>query len=87
MLTLPCAVGLALLAEPVISLIFERGKFDAQDVVGMAAALRFYAFGLVFYAAIKVVQPAFYAIEKRLIPMIVSFISIAINFAANYMFE
>lgn len=86
MLTLPCAVGLALLAEPVISLIFERGKFGTQDVVEMAAALRFYSFGLVFYAAIKVIQPAFYAIEKRLIPMIVSFISIAINFAANYLF-
>ena len=86
MLTLPCAVGLALLAEPMISLIFQRGAFEASEVTNMAAALRFYAFGLVFYSAIKVVQPAFYAIEKRMIPMVVSFVSIAINFAANYVF-
>ncbi|QQL45061.1 murein biosynthesis integral membrane protein MurJ [Sulfuriroseicoccus oceanibius] len=86
MLTLPCAVGLALLAEPVISLLYERGKFDHEQVGQMASALRFYAIGLIFYSAIKVIQPAFYAIEKRFIPMIISFISIAINFVSNYLF-
>lgn len=71
-LTLPSALGLSLLAGPIISLIFEHGRFTALDVRETAAALQAYAFGLVFYAGIKVVQPAFYAIDRRFLPMMVS---------------
>ncbi len=71
-LTLPCAVGLSLLAKEIISVIFEHGKFTAYDVANTAAPLQAYAFGLIFYAAIKVLQPAFYTINRRFIPMMVS---------------
>jgi putative peptidoglycan lipid II flippase len=71
-LTLPCAVGLTLLAHEIISVIFEHGKFTANDVQNTAAPLQAYAFGLIFYAAIKVLQPAFYTINRRFIPMLVS---------------
>jgi len=71
-LTLPCAVGLTLLSEEIISVIFEHGKFNASDVRNTAAPLQAYAFGLIFYAAIKVLQPAFYTINRRFIPMVVS---------------
>ena len=55
-LTLPCAVGLSLLSHEIISVIFEHGKFTAHDVANTAAPLQAYAFGLIFYAAIKVLQ-------------------------------
>ena len=71
-LTLPCAVGLTLLSQEIISVIFEHGKFNASDVQNTAAPLQAYAFGLIFYAAIKVLQPAFYTINRRFIPMMVS---------------
>lgn len=71
-LTLPCAVGLLLLSHEIISVIFEHGKFNAHDVQMTAAPLQAYAFGLIFYAAIKVLQPAFYTIGRRFIPMMVS---------------
>lgn len=71
-LTLPCAVGLTLLSGEIISVIFEHGKFTALDVQNTAAPLQTYAFGLIFYAAIKVLQPAFYTINRRFIPMLVS---------------
>lgn len=71
-LTLPCAVGLSLLSHEIISVIFEHGKFTAHDVANTAAPLQAYAFGLIFYAAIKVLQPAFYTIDRRFIPMMVS---------------
>jgi putative peptidoglycan lipid II flippase len=71
-LTLPCAVGLLLLSHEIISVIFEHGKFNAYDVQMTAAPLQAYAFGLIFYAAIKVLQPAFYTINRRFIPMLVS---------------
>jgi putative peptidoglycan lipid II flippase len=82
-LTLPCALGLSLLATEVISVLFEHGKFTAYDVQMTAAPLQAYAFGLVFYAAIKVLQPAFYTIDRRFIPMIVSIAMIALNLALN----
>ena len=83
LLTIPSAVGLATLAEPIISVIFQRWNFTAEDARATAAALQCYAVGLVFYAGIKVVQPAFYAINKKWVPMIISIISIIINAALN----
>ncbi|MDG2122457.1 MAG: murein biosynthesis integral membrane protein MurJ [Verrucomicrobiales bacterium] len=83
LLTLPSAVGLIVLAEPIISLIYERGKFTGVDSAMAGAALQTYGLGLVFYAGIKVLQPAFYAIDKRFVPMVVSFCAIGINVALN----
>ena len=71
-LTLPSAVGMAILSPEIISLIFERGKFTHYDVMQTTGPLRAAAFGLVFYACIKVVQPAFYTIGRRFVPMLVS---------------
>ena len=85
-LTLPCAVGLALLAHPIISVLYERYEFKAWETEGAAGALRWYAVGLVFYALLKVVQPAFTAIGRNHIPMYVAFLSIGINAGLNYLF-
>jgi putative peptidoglycan lipid II flippase len=82
-LTIPCAAGLALLSKEIISVIFEYNRFKLYDVQQTAAPLQAFAFGLVFYAAIKVIQPSFYTIGKRFIPMIVSLSVIAFTAAAN----
>lgn len=71
-LTLPSAVGLCLLAHEIVSILFEHGKFTSADVDATAGPLQAYAFGLVFYSSIKVLQPAFYTIGKRFVPMLVS---------------
>jgi putative peptidoglycan lipid II flippase len=85
-LVLPSTIGLALLAEPIVSLIYERGNFTATDRLQTAAALRAYGYGLVFYAALKVLQPAFYAIDRRWFPMLVSFFALGLNIGCNYLF-
>ncbi|NQW99706.1 murein biosynthesis integral membrane protein MurJ [bacterium] len=85
-LVIPSALGLAFLAEPIISVLFERGKFHGIDRIQTAAALRAYGYGLVFYAWLKVLQPAFYAIDKRWFPMAVSFLALGINLGFNYLF-
>jgi putative peptidoglycan lipid II flippase len=85
-LVFPATVGLVVLAEPIISLIYERGKFDVADRIATAGALRAYGYGLLFYAGLKVLQPAFYAIEKRWFPMIASIIALVVNIACNYTF-
>lgn len=85
-LTFPSAVGLIMLAQPIISLIYQRGKFHDADSLHTAEALQFYAIGLVGYSCIKVLAPAFYAINRRWTPMTVSFISIALNLLLNWIF-
>ncbi|MDB6069515.1 MAG: murJ 2 [Verrucomicrobiales bacterium] len=85
-LTLPSAVGLFVLAEPIISLLYERGKFTHYETLATAAALKWYAVGLIFYACIKVIQPAFTAIDRRFIPMYVALGSIALNAGLNSLF-
>jgi putative peptidoglycan lipid II flippase len=86
LLTIPSAIGLIILANPIISLIYEHGRFTAFATDQTALALRWYAVGLVAYSADKVLAPAFYALDKRHLPMFVSLCSIAINFCLNYFF-
>ena len=85
-LTLPSAVGLFFLAQPIIGIIYERGEFKHHDTVQTGLALQFYSVGLVFYSCIKVLSPAFYAIDKKWTPMFVSFAAIGLNFCLNYFF-
>lgn len=82
-LTLPCALGLSLLTTEIISVIFEHGRFNAHDVDMTAGPLRAFAFGLVFYAAVKVLQPSFYTIDKRFVPLIISLCMIVLNVTLN----
>jgi putative peptidoglycan lipid II flippase len=86
LLTIPSAIGLVILAEPIIRLIYQHGRFTAASTTQTAAALRFYALGLAGYAGVKVLAPAFYAINKRNLPMVVSLLSIAVNFGLNWFF-
>jgi putative peptidoglycan lipid II flippase len=85
-LVLPSTLGLVLLAEPIVSVLYERGAFDATDRLQTAGALRAYGYGLLFYAWLKVLQPAFYAIDKRWLPMMVSFFALGLNLGFNYFF-
>src|SRR5256886_3667072 len=86
LLTIPSAIGLIILARPIISLIYEHGRFNAFATEQTALALRCYAIGLVAYSADKVLAPAFYALDKRNLPMFVSLCSIVVNFCLNYYF-
>src|SRR5215470_8579478 len=78
LLTIPAAIGLIVLARPIISVIYEHGRFTADSTVQTAGALQFYAIGLAAYSAVKVLAPAFYALDRRYLPMMVSMFSIII---------
>src|SRR5262249_58092633 len=86
LLTIPSAIGLAMLAAPIISVIYQHGRFTAEMTRQTAGALQYYATGLVAYAALKVLTPAFYAIGKRNTPMVVSFLAIGTNLFLNWLF-
>jgi putative peptidoglycan lipid II flippase len=82
-LTVPSMVGLAVLAQPIIRLIFEHGRFGPHATIETARALTGYALGLVAYSAIKVVAPAFYALGQTRVPLIGSLTAVAANLLWN----
>ena len=84
LLTIPSAVGLIVLGQPIIALIYERGHFGPTDTEHTAAALAFFAIGLTGYAAIKILAPAFYALGDARTPMIISLASMLTNFVMNW---
>ena len=86
LLTVPCTVGLVMLAEPIVSVLYQHGRFDAHQTSEAAGALRFYAIGLAGYAALKVLVNAFYALDQRRTPMYVSFFAVALNLVLNWIF-
>src|SRR5438094_224869 len=75
-----------LVQVPVIGLIYEHGRFTAADTTAAAQALAAYTAGLAGYAGIKVLAPAFYALDDARTPMLVSLVSIAVNYALNWTF-
>lgn len=83
-LTLPATVGLVVMSDEIIGLIYQRGKFSVNDTLQTGAALKFYAAGLMAYSCIKVLSPAFYALDRKWTPMTVSFVSIALNVLLNW---
>jgi putative peptidoglycan lipid II flippase len=83
-LTLPATIGLMLMSDEIIGLIYQRGKFAAGDTMQTGAALKFYAVGLMGYACIKVLSPAFYALDHKWTPMLVTFFGIALNIVLNW---
>jgi putative peptidoglycan lipid II flippase len=85
-LVLPSMLGLVLLAGPIVSVLYERGHFDTHDRLQTAVALRAYGYGLLCYAWLKVLQPAFYAIDKRWLPMLVSIFALGLNLGFNWFF-
>jgi len=81
-LTIPASAGLAVLAAPIVRLLYERGQFGAQDTERTAVALALYGSGLVGYTGVKVVAPAFFALDAPRIPLLGSAAAVATNLLA-----
>ena len=78
-LTVPAAAGLWVLADPIVRLIFEHGRFTNFDTIMTAEALKYYAIGLMAYSAVKILVPVFYALNDTRWPVIGSFSAVAFN--------
>ena len=83
MLNVPATVGLVVLAEPIVSLLYERGSFTSADTPATAAALMFYAPGLLGYSAVKIASPSFYALRDTRTPVATSIMSVLLNVVLN----
>lgn len=83
LLTVPAAVALAVIPVPIVSVLFERGAFTAQDTPATAYALAIFALGLPSFVLIKVFSPAFFAREDTRTPMRYAGISLTANTAGS----
>jgi len=74
-----------MLQRPIISVIYQHGRFTAEMTRPTAGALEFLCDSLVSYAVLKVLTPAFYAIGNGNTPMVVSFLAIGANLFLNWL--
>jgi putative peptidoglycan lipid II flippase len=82
-LNIPATVGLIVLSVPIVRVIFEHGRFLPTDTLATAAALQFYAIGLVGYSVVRITSPTFYALGRNRTPVVVSIITVLVNAVIN----
>ena len=76
---LPAVIGLVLLAEPIILILFERGEFNSGDSLQASYSLIALAFGLLAFMLIKILTPSFFARQQPKKPMYVALASMVLN--------
>ncbi|MBI4161585.1 MAG: murein biosynthesis integral membrane protein MurJ, partial [Acidobacteria bacterium] len=84
-ITLPATVGLVLLRQEIVAVLFQRGRFGAADTVLTADALLYYSLGLVCYAGVKVFAPSFYAYQDTVTPVQVGVIVFLVHLGLNFL--
>ena len=82
----PAAVGLIVLAEPLMATIFYGGVFTAEDVQLAALSLQAFAAGLVGFSFVKILAPAYFAREDTRTPVKIGLIALAVNFSLSVVF-
>lgn len=83
---LPSAVFLGIWGEQIVSIFFQRGRFDANSAAMTGQVLEAYSLGLMAYAGMKVLQPIFMALEKPWAPAGLALLSFTISVTLNYIF-
>lgn len=78
-LSVPATVGLIVLGQPLIRLLFERGEFTAQNTAQVSFALQMFAVGLVAHSMLEVVTRGFYALKDTARPVALATASMALN--------
>jgi putative peptidoglycan lipid II flippase len=86
LLALPASVGLILLARPIVSMLYQRGKFTAVTAEMTAWALVWYAAGLVGHSVMEVLTRAFYAQQDTRTPVIIGTIAMGLNVIFSFIF-
>jgi putative peptidoglycan lipid II flippase len=78
---LPAMVGLVVLREPIIVLLFKRGAFDHETTRLTASALLYYGIGLWAFAGVRILVATFYALEDTRTPVMAATVAIVANIA------
>jgi putative peptidoglycan lipid II flippase len=85
LLIVPAAMGLFVLAEPIVSLAFERGSFTPEDTRMTALVLRVFLIGMSFAAIDQVLISAYYARQNTLVPALVGVLSVGVYLSVAFL--
>jgi putative peptidoglycan lipid II flippase len=86
LLAVPASLGLMLLRLPLVTIIYQRGLFDAASTQLVAWALLWYAAGLVGHSVVEVVSRAFYALHDTRTPVVVGIAAMSLNLGLSFLF-
>jgi putative peptidoglycan lipid II flippase len=87
LLSVPASVGLMLLRYPIITLLYQRGVFDAHSTDLVAWALLWYAAGLVGHCVVEILARAFYALHDTRTPVMVGAAAMLLNILFSFTFS
>lgn len=76
---MPAMIGLIVLRRPLINILFQRGAFDTQATEMTAQALLFYSLGLIFFAGVRIIVPAFYSLQDTKTPVKAASLALVAN--------
>jgi len=82
-IAIPAAVGLILLRQPIVQVLFQHGQFVAESTVLTARALFYYSLGLPAFAAIKLITTMYYSTHDTMTPARIGAWSLALNLVLN----
>ncbi len=85
LLTIPSVVGLMIWAVPIVSMIYQYGKFTYSDTIATASALHAFAIGLPAYVLIKIFASTFFSHKDTKTPVITAIICVVLNLILNLM--
>lgn len=86
LIAVPAAIGLIVLAEPLVATIFYGGEFSRQDVELSALSLQAFAIGLIGFSFVKILAPAYFAREDTTTPVRIGLLALLVNFALSIVF-
>jgi len=85
-ITIPATVGLVILREPIIQVLFQHGRFVAESTRLTARALLYYSMGLPAFAIVKLIVPAFYSTQDTRTPVRIAMVALLVNVILNLIF-
>lgn len=82
-ITFPAMIGLIMFRMPIVHLLFQHGAFTLNDTLGTTAAVLFYSLGLWAFAGVRIVAPAFYALQDTKTPVKIAILALLVNIVLN----
>jgi len=83
MLVVPSTVGLVVLRDPIVNILFERGEFDSVSTLNTGIAVGYYSAGLLGFVGVKIFVSAFYALGDTKTPVKVASVAMVVNIVFN----
>ena len=84
--TIPAAVGLLVMAEPISRLLFQHGEAVARDSIAIARTLQGFAAGLLFFSTFQLLTRTFYAMQDTRTPALVNVVTATVNVGAAFVY-